>query len=495
MNYVKPPGNQLRLQTSVLGLMTLTLLVFTFTFVPAAKAEEGVSPLVSENQIARSIKTVVRDTKHAREENPDFNLYDIDSFVRLYDTFPGTDPGEFTHVLKSLKKLDRKYEGNNAYLYVSSYIVVDVLAKPESFSDEQVEALTAFLDALPQNHGSVGRLQKIRIINALIEEYPDLADTLYQHLDVEELLVSNAAIARTRSIVAFPGDEEYVEVGGDPLVPLFGEISLENTDVISRLLPSADEDKRAWAEEIASIDRYQYFRGELPTRLSVETAERAIAEERKEWQDKKFINDTVLYGTTEGEDNGFLNEDQLSRFEELSRDVEVFVADEHEGRTPAQARTEFLKAIEKTDEPITAVLSTHGNDWEVVFQNASGSKEAILWADELANAFAKRYKKDPERSGSDVVILETCSAGTYGIIFLEELTAQEMPVPIVIAGGEAGQSTYSQEEGGSEFANHYLFNGEQTIGDLYDNYTWDLLSNPLILVPETSNPYLPLQVS
>jgi hypothetical protein len=470
--------------------------VLSFAYVPEAKADTSDTRLISEAQIIRSIKPLVRDVERAREKDPEVNLFAIESFVRLYDTFPGSHPDEFSRILKVLKKLDTRYAENNAYLYVSSYIVANVLETPDSFSEEESKALTKFLDTLPENHGSVGRLQKMRVMNVLLEDYPGLADIFYEHLDAEELLVFNTGISQEYNIESFPGDEEYEEVGGDPLAPLFGEPSLDSVDAISRLLtPEENRDRFEWAEDVVSVARYQYFKGKNPTRQSVQAAQKTIEKERERWRNNKFLNDTVLYGATAGEEGRFMDERQVSRIKELSEDVHIFAADEGSGRTSVDARAEFLEAIETTEDPITAILSMHGNDQEVVFQDASGSDEAVLWVDELAEAFAARYAEDPERARTDVLILETCSAGTYGMIFLEQLMDRRMPVPVVMAGGEAGQSTYSQTEGDSEFANRYLFTGEQTIGDLYDNYGWDLRSNPLILVPQMSNPYLPLQVS
>lgn len=467
-------------------LFLVTLVTSLLVGAPTAHAAP-----ISESFITRSLSPLVHEINRAAKEDPDIELYDFDRFEDFELMIYNTDPAKADKVIRLLTKLGKKYRNDSGYLFVSSWIVAQTLLPIEPLPEE-VDAIIGFLEALPKNHGNLGRLQEVRIIDLIIDDLPEFADTLYAQLNTEELLVSNTGDGAGHNIVVYPQVEEYPVLGGDSLSPLFEEPSFELLSKIERLFPQSG-DRLAWAEDTASISRYLHFRGKSPSRKNVEKAYAAIRAAREAWENKPFINDTVIYGATAGEEDRFLDEEQLDQLRDLAEDVHIFAADE-DGRSAVEARADFLEHIEKTDEPITVIVSMHGNDEQVVFQNESGDDEAVLWADELAAAFAVRYERDPEVAQDDVLILESCSSGTYGVIFLEFLAWEEYPVPTVIAAGEAGQSTYSQTEGGSELADHYLFNGTQTLGDLKDNHAWGLRSNPTVLVPDLSDPHLPVQL-
>ncbi|MDB5265218.1 MAG: hypothetical protein JWN64_789 [Parcubacteria group bacterium] len=483
--------------------MTFVTILITLgtAYAPIAEAADS-SRLISQAEIAKNMKVLVQEIEQSHAETEDVDLYSFARFTQLENELTASKKGgkDIHKALLALKKLDKKYANNNAYLYITSWIMDDVFLEipTDGVSVKERDALVGFLDQLSVNHGNTGRMQKVRLMNIILWDHPEFADTFYNHLDAEELLVFNSGMSAGESLTIFPGAEEYEVVGGDILAPVFADPSLEQADEVGRLLASKKGESRfAWAERVASVSRYQYFRGVKPTRKSVRTAELAIEKERSAWQDKKLLKENVLYGATPGEDDRFMDERELARIKELVTDLRVFAAKEGTTYGPREAQAELLKAIEDTEGPITTILHMHGNDEMILFQDAEGSNENedILWADELANAFAARYAKNPKRTETDVVILESCSAGSFGRLFIEELLAQGIPLPIVFAAGEAGQSTYSKTDGGSEVAEKYLFTGNQTLGDLYDNYTWGLRSNPLLFVPQSSNKKMLLQVS
>ena len=465
----------------------------------ASTFSASTTPPSSQTKIEKDIQKLNKVIAQWEKQEEKVELYDLTEFTDFQDSiFAAKDAGEdLSDTFKTFTKLDKKYSDNNAYLYTISQILWAFQASylSEDISMKEQKSLLALLRELPKNHGNVGRLQKVRLVSSFLYYDENLDPAFLDLLDVEELLIFKSAQGRGFNIDKFPGGETFENVGGDPLLYIFDDYSLDNVDRIDQLLAkNKNEDRYARAERIAEISRYLYFHNIRPSRVTIQKAQTAIHKEQNAWKDQTIINDTVLYGATSGE--RFMNTRELSKISELTENLEIFSADEE--RTTTEARDEFLQAIIETKGPITAVLSMHGNSDVVAFQEESEEEDtaAELWTSELSYAFVQRYVKQPKLKGTDVLILESCSSGSYAHVVLLDLMYQHSPLPIIAAAGEAGQTTYTREEGGSEFTEHYLSSGTQTVGDLYNNYDWDEMgSNPLIFVPQSTNRRLPVQVS
>lgn len=483
--------------------VSVASLIFILTFLPikTALASSTSTPthVLSQAKIEKDIQKLNKVITRWKNQDEEVELHDLTEFTDFQESiFAAKDAGEdLSDTFKTFTKLDKKYTNNDAYLYTISQILwtFQVSYLSEDISMKEQKILLALLRELPKNHGNVGRLQKVRLVSSFLYYDENLNPAFLNSLDVEELLIFKSAQGRGFNIGKFPGEETFENVGGDPVSYIFNDYSLDNVDRIDQLLTkNKNEDRFARAERIVEISRYLYFRNMKPSRVTIQKAQTAIQKEQNAWKDQTLINDTVLYAATAGE--RFMDTRELSKISELTENLEIFATDED--RTTSEARDEFLKAIVETQGPITAIISMHGNSDLVAFQEESEDEDtaAELWTHQLSYAFFERYEKQPKLKGTDVLILESCSSGSYAHAVLLDLLYQNSRTPIIAASGEAGQTTYSREEGGSEFGERYLFSGTQTVGDLYNNYSWDEMgSNPLIFVPQSTKSRLPVQVS
>jgi hypothetical protein len=482
-----------------LGIISVSfVLLLSPITIMASSTSVSTLPL-SQAKIEKDIEKLNKVIVQWEEQEEKVELEDLTEFTNFRDSIlAAKNAGEdLSDTFKTFKKLDKKYTDNNAYLYIISQVLWVFKASylPEEISIKEQKSLLALLSELPKNHGNIGRLQKVRLVSSFLDYDQNLDLAFLDLLDVEELLIFKSGQGRGFNIGKFPSEETFENVGGESLVYIFDDLSLSRTDRIDLLLAkNKNEGRFARAERIAEISRYLYFRNIKPSRGTIHKAQAAIHKEQNAWKDQPLINDTVLYAATAGE--RFMDPRELSKISNLTKYLEVFSTDE--GRTTAEARDEFLRAIVETEGPITAIINMHGNSDVVVFQDESEEQEtgAELWSDELSYAFSERYVKWPKIKGTDVLILESCSSGSYAHAVLLDLLYQDSRIPIIAASGEAGQTTYTREEGGSEFGERYLFMGTQKVGDLYENYNWDEMgSNPLIFVPQSTKQRLPVQVS